>query len=139
MSYGCSLCGREDRFILIYLDDMNVFSNKYDDHMKNLRNTFVKCKKLVLSLNPKKSCFDMTEGNLMGHIFPKEGVKIDPKRVEEIKLITLPRNKKEIQSFIGRINFLRKFVPNFVEMIRCITNMLKKDHHEAKEYFQIIK
>jgi hypothetical protein len=71
-------------------------------------------------------------------------VKIDPERVEEIKLIVFPRNKKEIQSFLGRINFLRRFVPNFVEMVRHITNMLKKDREvkwttKSKEYFQRIK
>jgi hypothetical protein len=69
----------------------------------------------------------MLEGKLLGHIVSKEEVKIDPKILEEIKLITLPRNKKEIQSFIGMLNFLRRFVPNFVEMVRYITNTLKKD------------
>jgi hypothetical protein len=68
-------------------------------------------------------------------------VNIDPERVEAIKKISLPRNKKEIQSFLGRINFLRRFVPNFVEMVKHITDMLRKDHEvkwtiEAKESFQ---
>jgi len=43
-------------------------------------------------------------------------MKIDP-----------PRNKKEVWSFIGRINFLRRFIPNLVEILRAITNMLRKD------------
>jgi hypothetical protein len=121
--------GEKDRFIVIYLDDMTIFSKTDEDHIKHLKQTFVKCRKFGLSLNPKKSYFSMTsEGKLLGHIVSKEGVNIDPERVEEIKLISLPRNKKEIQSFIGRINFLRIFVPNFVEMVRYITNMLKKDH-----------
>jgi hypothetical protein len=67
-------------------------------------------------------------------------VKIDPKRVEAIKQISFPRNKKEIQSFLGRINFLRRFVPNFNEMVNHIIDMLKKNHEvkwtiEAKESF----
>jgi hypothetical protein len=86
----------------------------------------------------------MTGGKILGHIVSKEGVKIDPERVEAIKNIAIPRNKKGIQYFLGRINFLRIFVPNFAKMVRHITNMLKKNHEvkwtpEARESFQIIK
>jgi hypothetical protein len=60
--------------------------------------------------------------------------------VEEIKQISQPRNKKEVKYLLGGINFLRRFVPNIVEMMKHITNMLKKDHEvkwtvESKEYF----
>jgi hypothetical protein len=54
--------------------------------------------------------------------------------------ISLPRNKKEIQSFLGKVNFLRKFITNFVEVVKYITNMLRKDNSmkwlaKAKKYF----
>jgi hypothetical protein len=83
----------------------------------------------------------MEEGKLLGHIVSKEGVKIDPERVEAIKQIDQPRNMKEVQSFLGKIGFLRSFIPKFSEMVKDITNMLKKDHEfkwtvEAKESFQ---
>jgi hypothetical protein len=120
--------GERDKFIVIYLDDMTIFSKTDEDHIKHLRKTFVKCTKFGLSLNPKKSYFAMEEGKLLGHIVSKEGVKIDSERVEAIKQISQPRNKKEVQSFLGKINFLRRFVPNFDEMVKHITNMLKKDH-----------
>jgi hypothetical protein len=86
----------------------------------------------------------MPEGKLLGHIISAGGIKIDPKRVDAIQEIEIPRNKKSIQSFIGKINFLRRFVPNFVEIIRPITNMLKKDvvikwSLEEKSTFQRIK
>jgi len=130
----------KDRFNAIYIDDMNVYSNKYEDHIKNLRQNFVKCKKFGLSLNPQKSYFSMKEGKLLGHIISKEGVKIDLERVETIKQFSFPRNMKEVQYFLGKIKFLRRFIPNFNEMVKHITNMLKKDHEvkwtiEAKESF----
>ena len=68
----------------------------------------------------------MIEGKLLGHIVSTEGIKIDPERVKAILKISIPRNKKEIQSFIGKINFLRWFIPNFAEIIKHITEMLKK-------------
>jgi ribonuclease HI len=120
--------GEKDKFVVIYLDDLTVFSNSDTKHLVHLRQTFDKCRKFGLSLNPKKSHFSMQEGKLLGHIVSKYGIKVDPKRVEAIDQINIPRNKKEIQSFLGRINFLRRFIPNFVEIIKLITDMLKKDN-----------
>jgi hypothetical protein len=136
--------GEKDKFVVIYLDDLTIFSNSDTKHLVHLRQTFDKCRKFGLSLNPKKSHFSMQEGKLLGHIVSKYGIKVDPKRVEAIDQINIPRNKKEIQSFLGRINFLRRFIPNFAEIIKLITDMLKKDNEvkwttEAKESFQRVK
>ena len=65
---------------------------------------FDRCRKFGICLNPKMSLFAIKEGNLRGHIILK-GVVIDPKRVSTIKTLSLPRNKKEIQDFLGKINF----------------------------------
>ena len=86
----------------------------------------------------------MEEGKLLGHIISKRGIKIDPDRVAAIQQIGLPRNKKEIQSFLGKVNFLRSFITNFVEVVKYINNMLKKDttfqwSKEAKRSFISIK
>ena len=69
----------------------------------------------------------MEERKLLGHIVSPEGIKIDPQRVKAIQQIDIPRNNKSIQYFIGKINFLRRFIPNFVEIIKHIIDMLKKD------------
>jgi hypothetical protein len=87
--------GEKEIFIFIYLDDMIVFSNTNEDHIKHLKQTFVKCSKFGLSLNPKKSYFSISEGKLLGHIVSKEVVNIYLGRVEAIKLIALPRNQKK--------------------------------------------
>ena len=63
----------------------------------------------------------------MGHLVSANGIRIDPERVKAILKINLPRSKKDVQSFIGKINFLRWFIPNFAETIKHITSMLKKD------------
>ena len=95
-------------------------------------------------MNPKKSFFALKEGKLLGHIVSAEGVKIDPKRVEAIQNLSLPRSKKDIQSFLGTINFIRRFISNFAELTKHITSMLKKDSEvkwteQAKTSFQDIK
>ena len=80
----------------------------------------------------------------MGHLVSADGIRIDPERVNAILKISLPRSKKYVQSFIGKINFLRWFIPNFVEIIKHITSMLRKDQEvkwtaEARASFEKIK
>ena len=80
----------------------------------------------------------------MGHLVSADGIRIDPERVKAILKISLLRSKKHVQSFIGKINFLRWFIPNFVETIKQITAILKKDQEikwtaEAKNSFEKIK
>ena len=113
-------------FIIIYLDDVTVFSKIDEEHLAHLRRVFEKCRKFGISLNPKKTLFGLQEGKLIGHIISQEGIMIDPKRIEAILQIYHPRNIKELQSFIGKIKFLRRFIPNLVELLRNITNMLKE-------------
>ena len=81
---------------MVYLDDITVFSKNDAKHIEHLRRTFEKCRRYGLSLNPQKSLFALEEGKLLGHIVTKDGVRIDPKRVEVINGISLPRNKKEV-------------------------------------------
>ena len=112
--------------MVIYLDGITVFSISYEKHLQHLERVFLKCMKFGISLNPKKSHFALEEGKLLGHIISKHGIRIHPSRVEAIEQIAIPRSKKEVQSFIGKVNFLRRFIPNCVEIMRSITDMLRK-------------
>ena len=129
---------------LYFLYDITVYSKFDEDHLKHSKHIFQKCKKFGISLNPKKSNFSMNEGKLLGYIISKEGIKIDLSKVTSVQKIGLPRSKKEVQYFLGRVNVLRRYIPNFVEIMKYITNMLKKDSDikwtpEASQYFVDIK
>jgi ribonuclease HI len=136
--------GEKDQFVVIYLDDITVFSRTDKEHCCHLKRVFLKCRRFGLSLNPKKSLFAMKEGKLLGHIVSAEGVRIDPSRVEALQTLSLPRSKKEVQAFLGKINFLRRFVSNFAELVKHITAMLRKGNEvkwttEPRESFAQIK
>ena len=112
--------------------------------MQHLEKLFLKCKKFDISLNPKKSNFALEESKLLGHIISKDGIKIDPHRIDAIQKIAIPRTKKEIQSFIGKVNFLRRFISSFAEIVKYITNMLRKENEikwtfESRKSFSDIK
>ena len=59
------------RFIIIYLDDITVFSETDEEHLLHLRRVFEKCRRFRISLNPKKTLFGIEEGKLLGHIVSK--------------------------------------------------------------------
>lgn len=88
--------------------------------------------------------FGLKEGKLPGHIISKDGIRIDPTRTEAILQIKHPRNIKELQAFLEKNNFLRRFISNLAELIRSLNNMLKKESTikwivEAKNSFEDIK
>lgn len=118
--------GEKDEFVLIYLDDITIYSSSHQDHLQHLRKVFLKCRRFWISANPKKSQFALKEGKLLGHVVSATGVQIDPERVKAIQTLFVPRSKKDIQSFLGKINFVRTFIPNLVDLVKHITSMLKK-------------
>ncbi len=70
--------------------------------------------------------FALFQGRLLGHVVSKDRISIDPKQVAAIQKLGCPRNKKEVQSFLGTVNFMRKFISNFVEILREVTKMHMK-------------
>jgi hypothetical protein len=72
--------GEKDKFVVIYLDDITLFSKSDKEHCHYLKKFFLKCRRFGLSLNPKKYLFSMKEGKLLGHIVSAEGVRIDLSR-----------------------------------------------------------
>ena len=89
------------KIIEIYQDDLTIFSKEISNHISHLRQVFTRCRKYGISLNPAKSIFGVDEGKLLGHIISKDGVKVDPERVEAINKVPLPHNLKSVHSFNG--------------------------------------
>ena len=113
-------------YVVVYLDDVTIYSKKWQDHLYALKQVFERCRKFGISLNPKKS-FVVTEGKLLGFIVSKAGMIIDPERAEAISKIDLPNSQKAMQSFLGKINFVRRFIPNFAQVVKPLQFLVKKD------------
>ena len=136
--------GLINRSVVIYLDEITIFSKKRANHLHDLKQIFERCRRFGISLNPKKSFFALNEGKLLGFVVSKDGIYIDPDRVKEISDISLPHNKKSMQSFLGQINFVKRFIPDFSQIVLPLQNMIKKNSvfkwlHKEKEAFDLIK
>ena len=83
-----------DKFLVIYMDDINMYSRWAKDHIRHLERVFIKCRKYGILLNPRKSNFTLEEGKLSWHIILKEGIKIALDRVKGILRVEEPRSKK---------------------------------------------
>eukprot|EP00253_Pinus_taeda_P029470 PITA_29470 len=103
--------GEKYNFVLIYLGDIPFFSSSHKDHLQHLKKVFLKCRWFGISINPKKSLFSLEEAKLLGHIVSVEGVKIDPTRFQSTQTLCIPRSKRDIQYFLGKINFKLEVPP----------------------------
>lgn len=113
-----------DKIIVIYLDDLTVYSKRRKHHLRDLERVLERCRQHGISLNPKKSVFFVEEGKLLGHIVSREGIRIDPERVKAIQSLILPTNRSDLKSFFSQINFLRSFVLEFSEKVRYMLEMM---------------
>jgi hypothetical protein len=110
--------------VVVYLDDLTFCSKNKSYPISHLTHIFERCRKYRISLNPKKTIFSVEEGKILGYIISQYDINIDPERVKEISHISLPHNKRAMQSFFGKINFVRKFTPDFVEIIKPLQRMI---------------
>ena len=85
--------GLVNHSVVVYLDEVTVFSKNRSNHISHLRKVLEHCKKFGISLNPKNSIFAVTEGILLGFVLSKEGIMIDPERTKAISKIPFPATK----------------------------------------------
>ena len=124
--------GLIDHYVVVYLDDVTIFSKKREDHTFHLKQIFYRCRKYGISLNPKKSIFTILKGKLLGHIILKKGISIDLERVEVIYQIPLPHNKKIYAIIYGYNKFCSKVCTIF-----CTNRKTFAANGEAKRTVQV--
>ena len=106
-----SIFGDHPSFV-VYLDDLLIVDNSFEDHMESLRFLFEKCLQYGILLSAKKCNLCSTEINFLGHKISKNGVSALDKHVSAIQNYPRPTDKKSLKRFIGMANFNLKFVPN---------------------------
>lgn len=113
-------------FLRVYVDDVIIISDSFQDHLWHLERVFCRLKECGLTLKLKKCSFFRTEIKFLGYILSPTGVKPSPDRVQGIKEYRVPRNIKELQKFLGMCNFDRPFCPNFAAICEPLTKLLRK-------------
>lgn len=120
------LSGLNWKVCLVYIDDIVVFSETFETHLENLDQVLKALKQANLKLKPVKCNFLQKEITFLGHVISREGIKPDQSKIEAINAIKTPSNCKQVQKFLGLVQWFRRFIPNLAEKARPLYELLNK-------------
>ena len=131
------------KFIVVYLDDILIYNRALTEHLDHLNQLLEVLRKQKLYGKLEKCSFLMQEVGFLGFIIGKDGVKVDPSKVEAIKSWPTPTSVTQVRSFHGLASFYRRFIKNFSVIMAPITECTKKGTFswtlEAQKAFELIK
>ncbi|CAI7917718.1 unnamed protein product, partial [Closterium sp. NIES-54] len=116
-----------DECVVVYLDDILIYSKNMKEHVEHLRKVFEILRKNKLYVKLSKSDFALKKVQFLGHMVSAEGVHVDPRKIEAVKKWKVPENMKELQQFLGFTNYHNRFVPQYAKIAAPLTDLLKKD------------
>ncbi|CAI7857084.1 unnamed protein product [Closterium sp. NIES-53] len=130
-----------DECMVVYLDDILIYSKDMKQHVEHLRSVFEILRRERFYEKLSKSEFALKKVQFFGHMVSAQEVHVDPKKIEAVRTWKTPENVKELQQFIGFANYYNRFVPSYTKIAAPLTSLLKKNtpyqweakHQEAVE------
>ena len=116
-----------DVFVIIYLDDILIFSDNKEDHVKHVQEVLKRLREHDLFCKPEKCEFFRKLVEYLGLIISKGRIAMDEGKVKAILEWPVPKNVKDIQAFLGFANFYRRFIEDFSGIVKPMTSLLRKD------------
>ena len=113
--------------VQVYVDDMIVKSKDHEGHIPALQKFFERVRFYKLRLNSKKCTFGVTSRKLLGFMVSHRGIKVDPKNIKVIVEMKSPRTEKEIRGFLGRIQYISRFITQLILICEPLFRLLKKE------------
>ena len=114
------------KFIMVYLDDIIIFSATIEKHYIDVNSTLLRLDASNLRLNPSKCKFFQESIKFLGHLISKDGTHPDPSKVEAIQNLTCRRDRTQVQSFLGLANYYRRFIKDFAKIAKPLHDLIKK-------------
>lgn len=115
-----------DDFVVVYLDDILIFSKTPEEHESHVRAVLQRLREHKLYGQPHKCKFFQDEVTFVGHIVSADGIKTDPAKTRAVHDWPIPKDIHDIRSFLGFCNFYRKFVKDYSKIALSLTEMTKK-------------
>ncbi len=121
-----------DDFVVVYMDDILVYSNSMEEHVEHLRKVFQKLRKNKLYAKFERCEFGVMEVDFLGHRITQEGLKMDDHKVKIILNWEPPRSVLTLRYFLRSASYYHKFIKNFAKVAMRLTNLLKKSSRTYK-------
>jgi hypothetical protein len=119
-------CDMLDTKVVIYLDDILIFSKNPEDHQGDVKEVLKRLADNQLFCKLSKCSFHVNTVDYLGLVISPRGISMEEKKVQAVKDWPNPQNIKQIQSFLGFVNFLHRFVPNYSILPgHCITKLVR--------------
>ena len=115
------------RFVLVFFDDILVYSSTWANHLRHLRAVLDELRRHQLFVKRTKCSFGATAVAYLGHVISAAGVAMDPAKVQAIHDCPTPRSARAVRGFLGLAGYYRKFVHNYGTVAAPLTALLKKD------------
>lgn len=113
--------------VLVFFDDILVYSKSWSDHLNHLREVFQILQQAQLFLKPSKCTFGGKVIEYLGHFISAEGVSTDPKKIQAIVDWPTPKTQKQLKSLLGLANYYRRFILSYSIIAKPLSVLLKKD------------
>ena len=112
------------KFVLVYLDDILVFSKTPEEHVEHMRIVLDLLRKHKLYAKLSKCDFNQAELRFLGHIVGAPGVRVDPGKTALLDNWPVPKDVNDLRSFLGMANYFRRFVKDYAKMSVPLVSLL---------------
>ena len=112
------------KICIIYLDDLIIFSNSFEEHLERLETVFQRLRKCNLKLASKKCFFLQPRVKYVGFIVSEDGIATDPVKVEKVKNWPKPTCAEEVRQFVAFAGYYRRFIRNFSKVVRPLNEVM---------------
>jgi hypothetical protein len=116
-----------DVFVIVYLDDILIYSRTKEEHVKHVKLVLAKLGASRLLLKPEKCEFHKNQVEFLGYIIGTHGIKMDQAKVSAVTDWPTPTMVKEVQAFLGFANFYRRFIEGYSKVAQPLTELTRKD------------
>ncbi|KAI3792869.1 hypothetical protein L2E82_06760 [Cichorium intybus] len=116
-----------DRSVIVFIDDILIYSKSKDEHEKHLREILDLLRRVKRYAKFSKCEFWLDEVQFLGHVICKDGVKVDPSKVEAVMNWEIPKSPTEIRSFLGLAGYYRRFIQDFSKIASPLTALTRKN------------
>ena len=114
-------------FPLAYLDDIIIFSETAEQHLKQIQIVLNRLRQTKLKLKKSKCAFFKKELHYLGHLLATDGVKPQLEKIKAISEMKPPKNQKGVREFLGMVGYYRRFISRFADAARPMTKLTQKD------------
>lgn len=115
-----------DRSVIVFIDDILIYSKSKEDHVAHLREVLETLRREQLYAKFSKCDFWLQEVQFLGHLVNREGIKVDPAKVEAVMKWETPKSPTEIRSFLGLAGYYRRFIQDFSKIAVPLTKLTRK-------------